>query len=69
MLLLVVWIVAVVVSLVVLGAIAHGLLGAFRRLGRELAAAEQEARPVLEQAQATAARAAALADERRSNDR
>ncbi|GAB3197452.1 hypothetical protein GCM10027261_22630 [Geodermatophilus arenarius] len=60
MLLLVVWIAAVVVSLVVLGSIGYGLVGAFRRLGRELQAAEREVRPVLEQAAATAARAAAL---------
>ncbi|MGY1832791.1 hypothetical protein ACI8AA_20460 [Geodermatophilus sp. SYSU D01180] len=58
--LLVVWIAAVVVSLVVLGAIGYGLLGAFQRLGRELQAAEREVRPVLEQAAATAVRAAAL---------
>ncbi|NEM06926.1 hypothetical protein [Geodermatophilus normandii] len=57
---LVVWITAAVLSLVVLGVLAHGLLGAFQRLGRELEAAESEVRPFLEQAQATAARAAAL---------
>ncbi|MGY1696155.1 MULTISPECIES: hypothetical protein [unclassified Geodermatophilus] len=60
MLLWVVWIAVVVLSLVVLGAIAFGVLGAGRRLARELAAAEQDVRPVLEQAQATAARAARL---------
>ena len=65
----VVWIVAVVLSLVVLGAIGYGLLGAGRRLARELQAAERDVRPFLEQAQATAARAAALQDERRANDR
>lgn len=57
---LVVWIAVPVLCLVVLGALAYGLLGAFQRLGRELAAAEQDVRPVLEQAQSTAARAAAL---------
>jgi len=56
--LLLVWIVVVVLSLVVLGAIAYGLLGAAGRLGRELEAAEREVRPLLERAQATAARAA-----------
>jgi hypothetical protein len=56
--LLIVWIVVVVLSLVVLGAIAYGLLGAAGRLGRELEAAEREVRPLLERAQATAARAA-----------
>ena len=58
MVLLLVWIVVVVLSLVVLGAIAYGLLGAAGRLGRELEAAEREVRPLLERAQATAARAA-----------
>ena len=58
MVLLIVWIVVVVLSLVVLGAIAYGLLGAAGRLGRELEAAEREVRPLLERAQATAARAA-----------
>ncbi|WP_110007801.1 hypothetical protein [Geodermatophilus normandii] len=57
---LVVWIAVPVLCLVVLGVLAHGLLGAFQRLGRELEAAERDARPVLEQAQATAARAAEL---------
>nr|WP_142459004.1 hypothetical protein [Geodermatophilus aquaeductus] len=57
---LVVWIAVPVLCLVVLGALAYGLLGAFQRLGRELAAAERDVRPVLEQAQATAARAAAV---------
>ncbi len=65
----VVWIVAVVLSLVVLGTIGYGLLGAGRRLARELQAAERDVRPFLEQARAAAARAAALQDERRANDR
>ncbi len=47
--------VVVVLALVVLGVIAHGVLGAFGRLSRELEAAERDARPFLEQAQATAA--------------
>ena len=58
MVLLIVWIVVVVLALVVLGAIAYGLMGAAGRLGRELVAAEREVRPLLERAQATAARAA-----------
>ncbi len=58
MVLLIVWIVVVVLALVVLGAIAYGLLGAAGRLRRELEAAERDVRPLLEQAQATAARAA-----------
>ena len=64
----VVWIAVVALSLVVLGAIAFSLLGAGQRLARELRAAERDVRPVLEQAQATAARAAALQEERRSDD-
>ena len=66
MLLLVVWIAVVVLALVVLGVLVHGVFGAFQRLGRELQAAEQEVAPLLQQVQATAARAAALqaADER-----
>ena len=63
----VVWIVVAVLSLVVLGALAYGLLGAFQRLGRELAAAERDVRPFLDQAQATAARAAELQGERRTD--
>jgi hypothetical protein len=66
---LVVWITAAVLSLVVLGVLAYGLLGAFQRLGRELEAAEREVRPFLEQAQATAARAAALQAGERQADR
>jgi hypothetical protein len=55
---LIVWIVVVVLSLVVLGAIGYGVLGAAGRLGKELEAAEREVRPVLQRAQETAARAA-----------
>ena len=62
------WVAVVVLSLVVLGAVLFGLLGARQRLVRELEAAERDVRPFLEQAQATAARAAALAEERRSNE-
>ena len=65
------WIVltaVVVLSLVVLGVIGYGLLGALRRLARELQAAQGDVRPVLEQAQVTAARAAAVQGERRAND-
>ena len=49
MLLLIVWIVVVVLALVVLGASPTALLGAAGRLGRELEAAERDARPLLEQ--------------------
>ena len=57
MLLLWVWIVVGVLALVVLGGLAYGLLGAFGRLRREVEGAERDLRPVLEQLQATAARA------------
>jgi hypothetical protein len=49
----------VVFALVALGAVAFGVLGAAGRLRREVAAAEREVRPLLDEAQATAARAAA----------
>jgi hypothetical protein len=48
----------VVLALVVLGAVAYGVLGAAGRLRREVAAAEREVRPLLTEVQATAARAA-----------
>ena len=53
-----VWIGVVVLALVVLGAVAYGVFGAFARLGREVAAFDREVRPVLEQVQATQAAAA-----------
>jgi Sec-independent protein translocase protein TatA len=56
-LLLIVWIVVVVLALVVLGAIAYGLLGAAGRLRREMDAAERDARPLLEQIDAAQAAA------------
>ena len=49
----------VVLALVVLGAVAYGVLGAVGRLRREVAAAERDVRPLLDEAQVTAARAAA----------
>ena len=58
MLLTVVWIAVAVLAVVVLGALVHGVLGAAGRLRRELAALEQEVRPLLSEAQAAAARAA-----------
>jgi hypothetical protein len=57
----VLWVVVAVVpvlALVVLGVLAYGVLGAFGRLNRELEAAERDVRPLLDQARATAARAA-----------
>ena len=56
---LVVWIVAGLVVLAVLGSLLFGLAGSLRRLGGELAALEREVAPVRTQAQQTAARAAA----------
>ncbi len=58
------WIVlaaVLVLALVVLGIVAYGVLGAFGRLGRELEAAERDARPLLQAVHATAARADASA--------
>ena len=57
MLLTVVWIAVAVLAVVVLGALAYGVLGAAGRLRREVAAFEREVRPLLTEAQATAARA------------
>jgi hypothetical protein len=57
-LLIVVWIAVAVLAVVVLGALAYGVLGAAGRLRRELAALERDVRPLLTDAQATAARAA-----------
>jgi Tfp pilus assembly protein PilX len=57
-LLLIVWIVVVVLALVVLGAIGYGVLGAAARLQREVEAVERDVRPLVQQAQATLARAA-----------
>jgi hypothetical protein len=57
-LLLVVWIAVGVLAVVVLGSLAYLTLGAFRRLGREASALDDEVRPVLEDLQRTAARAA-----------
>ncbi len=60
MLLTVVWIAVAVLAVVVLGALAYGVLGAAGRLRRELAALEQEVQPLLTEAQTTAARAGEL---------
>jgi Sec-independent protein translocase protein TatA len=65
-LLLWVWIVVGVLTLVVLGGLAYGLLGALGRLRREVDGAERDLRPVLEQLQATAARAEQAAARRKN---
>ena len=62
-----VWVVAVVLALVVLGAIGYGLVGALTRLRREVEGAQRDLQPVLEQLQATAARADEVAV-RRANE-
>ena len=51
MVVLIVWIVVVVLALVVLGAIAYGVLGAAARLRRELEAAERDVRPLVVEVQ------------------
>ena len=57
---LVVWVVAGLVVLAVLGSVLFGLAGSLRRLGGELAALEREVEPVRTQLQQTAASAAAV---------
>jgi hypothetical protein len=61
-----VWVGVGVLALVVLGGLLHGLLGAFQRLGREMQALDRELRPVLEQVQQAAARAAEVGERRGS---
>jgi Sec-independent protein translocase protein TatA len=60
--LLVVWAVVLVLVAVVLGGLAYGLLGAFGRLRREVAGAERDLRPLLEQLQQTSNRMNERAD-------
>ena len=57
---LVVWIVAGLVVLVVLGSLLFGLAGSLRRLGGELAALDRVVEPVRTQIQQTATSAAAV---------
>jgi hypothetical protein len=59
-----VWIAVVVLTLVVLGVMAYGLVGALTRLRREVEGAQREIAPVLAQLQATAARADEVAARR-----
>jgi len=63
-----VWIGVVVLALVVLGILAHGLVGALTRLRREVEGAQRDLKPVLEQLQAAAAHADAVAARRASAD-
>jgi hypothetical protein len=62
--LLIVWTAVAVLGLLVLGILAYTVLGAAGRLGRELRALEREAAPLLAEAQATAARVAAVRADR-----
>jgi hypothetical protein len=57
---LVVWIVAGLVVLAVLGSVTFGLAGSLRRLQRELSAFERELEPVRTEAQQNAIRVAAV---------
>jgi hypothetical protein len=62
------WIAAVVLALLVLGIVGYGLFGAFTRLRREVEGAHRDVQPVLEQLQATAARAEAVSARRENTD-
>ena len=57
--LLVLWIVVAVLAVLVLGVIGFGLLGALRRLDREVRGLQGELTPVLAEVQATMARVSA----------
>jgi hypothetical protein len=61
---LVVWIAVAVVTVVVLGGLLYSVLGAAARLRREVEAVQRDVLPVLEQAQAALAAAAARQDAR-----
>ena len=63
-----VWVAVVVLALVVLGALAYGLVGALTRLRREVEGAQRDLEPVLEQLQATVARAGSVAERRANAD-
>ena len=63
-----VWIGVAVLAVVVLGIIGYGLVGAMTRLQREVEGAQQDLQPVLEQLQAAAARADAVAARRADAD-
>jgi hypothetical protein len=68
-LLLIVWIVTGVVVLAVLGSVIFGVVASLRRLGREVHGFQQDLAPLLDQAQQTAARAAAVQEARAANGR
>jgi Sec-independent protein translocase protein TatA len=54
-----VWIAVAVLALLVLGVLAHGLLGAMQRLTKELRATDTALRPVRAEVEQTLARVAA----------
>jgi hypothetical protein len=62
--LLIVWIAVAVLVVLVLGILAYHVLGAAGRLSRELRALERDAAPLLAEAQAAAAKAAAVRADR-----
>lgn len=64
MLVWVVWGVVVVLSVVVLGALAYGVLGARARLAREVTAFERDVRPLLDQVAGTTTRVASPGNQR-----
>jgi hypothetical protein len=68
MVLLWVWVAAVVVAVLVLGIVGYGVLGAAGRLRREVEGAHRDVQPVLEQLQAAAAKAQAVAARRENSD-
>jgi hypothetical protein len=63
-----VWLGVGLLAVVVLGIVGYGLLGAAARLGRELEGAQRDLQPVLEQLQATAARAEEVSAGRANRD-
>ena len=63
-----VWIAVAVLAVVVLGSVGYGLLGAWGRLSRELRTLDREVRPLVEQVQETARRAAAARAEQQAGE-
>jgi hypothetical protein len=61
-----VFVAVVVLAVLVLGALAHGLLGALQRLTRELRAVETAVAPLRTEVQQAAARADQRSDDRTS---
>jgi hypothetical protein len=59
-----VWVGVAVLSVVVLGGLAYGVLGALKRLSREMAALDHDLRPVLGEVQKALERAAAAGERR-----